>query len=100
MLREDTDTWRPILHPPDGLPETVRERIAADRERVREMFASLISDIGKTRDDREYGMGVEIGVDLPVRPHSGRVLVDEPDLSTTERLMDGAKAGLGTFWRQ
>jgi hypothetical protein len=55
MLREYTDIWRPILHPPGG---------------------------------------------LPVRPHFGRVLVDEPDLFTTERLMDGAKAGLGTFWRQ
>ena len=55
MLREDPDTWRPILHPTDG---------------------------------------------LPVRPHFGRVLVDEPDLFTTERLMDGAKAVLGTLWRQ
>jgi len=28
------------------------------------------------------------------------VLVDEPDLFTTERLMDGARAVLGTLWRQ
>ncbi len=100
MLREDPDTWRPILHPPDGMPETVRERIEADRERVRAMFASLISDIGKSRPDWKVDADLYSHAVLAIVEHFGRVLVDDPDLFTTERLMDGARAVLGTLWRQ
>ena len=100
MLREDPDTWRPILHPPDGMPEIVRDRIEADRERVRVMFVSLIADIGESRPDWKVDAELYSHAVLAIVEHFGRVLVDDPDRFTTERLMDGAKAMLGTLWRQ
>lgn len=100
MLHEDPDTWRPILHPPDGMPASVRERIQADRERVRVMFASLISDIAKSRPDWKVDADLYSHAVLAIVEHFGRVMVDDPDRFTTERLMEGAKAVLGTLWRQ
>jgi AcrR family transcriptional regulator len=100
MLHEDPDTWRPILHPPDGMPASVRERIEADRERVRVMFASLISDIAKSQPDWKVDADLYSHAVLAIVEHFGRVMVDDPDRFTTERLMEGAKAVLATLWRQ
>ena len=100
MLHEDPDTWRPILHPPDGMPATVRERIEADRERVRVMFASLISDIGRSRPDWKVDAELYSHAVLAIVEHFGRVMIDDPDRFTAERLLAGARAVLGTLWRQ
>lgn len=100
MLREDPDTWRPILHPPDGMPEAVRARIATDRERVREMFGSLIADIARSRPDWQVDAELYSHAVLAIVEHFGRVLIDDPDRFTTERLMAGATAVLETLWRQ
>jgi AcrR family transcriptional regulator len=100
MLREDPDTWRPILRPPESMPEAVRERIEADRERVREMFAGLIESIGETQPGWTVDAELYSHAVLAIVEHFGRVLLDHPDLFTTERLVSGARALLATLWRQ
>ena len=100
MLREDPDTWRPILRPPAGMPETVLERIEADRERVREMFAGLIEKIGESQPGWKVDAELYSHAVLGIVEHFGGVLLDHPDLFTTKRLVDGAKAVLATLWRQ
>jgi hypothetical protein len=37
---------------------------------------------------------------LAIVEHFGRVLLDHPERFTTERLVGGARAVLGTLWRQ
>lgn len=98
MVREDPDTWRPILQQPDGLPAVVLERIEADREKVRAMFAQLISGVGAeagpTFDADLYSHAV-----LAIIEHFGRLLLDDPDRFSTERMVDGATALLRLLFR-
>ncbi len=100
MLREDPAMWRPILRPPAGMPETVLERIEADRERVREMFAGLIEKIGRSQPGWKVDAELYSHAVLGIVEHFGGVMLDHPDLFSTERLVDGAKAVLGLLWRQ
>jgi AcrR family transcriptional regulator len=100
MLQEDPDMWRPILHPPYGMPEPVRERIEADRERIRVMFANLITEIGASRPDWEVDAELYSHAVLAIVEHFGRVMIDDPDRFTAERLIGGAEAVLATLWRQ
>jgi AcrR family transcriptional regulator len=98
MLREDPDTWRPILQPPDGLPSIVIERIEADREQVRTMVASLIAGVsaeaGPAFDADLYAHAA-----LAIVEHFGRLLLNDPDRFSTERMVDGATALLRLLWR-
>lgn len=100
MLREDPDTWRPVLRPPESMPAVVRERIEADRERVRLMFAGLIANIGEMRPGWQVDAELYSHAVLAVVEHFGRVLLDDPDRFTTERLVGGARALLGALWGQ
>jgi AcrR family transcriptional regulator len=80
----DPDTWRPILLPPDGTPQVVRERVDRDRERVRRQFASLL----------EWGVGRNGEVDLELASHAvvaviehwGRLVLSDPESFSAERL--------------
>lgn len=99
MLREDPDTWRPILQLPDGLPDSVLQRIEADRERVRSIFAMMIAGAS-------VGAGPGFDADLyahaalAIVEHFGRLLIDEPDRFSTERMVDAASTLLGLMWRR
>lgn len=100
MLRDDPDTWRPVLSPPESLPAPVVERIEADRERVREMFAGLILRVAESRPGWDVDAELYSHAALAVVEHFGRLLLDDPDRFTNERLVAGARALLGTIWRR
>ncbi|MEZ0577852.1 TetR/AcrR family transcriptional regulator [Nocardioides sp. MH1] len=90
MLRDDPDTWRPILQLPDGLPAEVTERIEADRERVRVIFAGLISQVSEQQEGPAFDADLYAHAMLAVVEHFGRLLLDDPDRFTTDRMVEGA----------
>lgn len=99
MVRDDPDTWRPILQLPEGLPEVVLQRIEADRERVRELFASYIAQVSGSQPGRDLDADLYAHAVLAIVEHFGRLLIDDPDRFSTERLIDGATALLHMLWR-
>ena len=99
MLREDPDTWRPILQVPDGLPTVVLERIEADRERVRTIFAGLVAGVSEQQDGPALDADLYAHAMLAVVEHFGRLLLDDPDRFTTERMVEGATRLLRLLWR-
>lgn len=98
MLREDPDTWRPILQPPDGLPAAVLERIEADRERIRVLFAGMIA-VSAEQKGAAFDADLYAHALVAVVEHFGRLLLDDPDRFTTERMVDGATRLLRLLWR-
>jgi AcrR family transcriptional regulator len=99
MLRDDPDTWRPILQLPDGLPVAVLQRIEADRERVREIFAGLIGNVSEQQEGPAFDADLYAHALLAVVEHFGRLLLDDPDRFTTERMVEGATRLLRLLWR-
>lgn len=89
----DELTWRPILLAPLGTPEVVRERIDADRERIRRQLAELLA-IGV---ELRGGPGIDVELAshalIGVLEHFGRLLLEDPDRFETDRLV-GFAAGL------
>ncbi|KAA1419504.1 TetR/AcrR family transcriptional regulator [Nocardioides humilatus] len=99
MVREDPDTWRPILQPPDGLPDAVLQRIEADREQVRGIFAGLIAGVSEQQDGVPFDADLYAHAMLAVVEHFGRLLIDDPDRFDTQRMVDGATRLLRLLWR-
>jgi AcrR family transcriptional regulator len=93
----DPLTWRPILVAPHGTPEVVRARIDADRERIREQVASLLT-AGLALRGRPAG-DVEIASHalVAVLEHFGRILLEDPDRFETERLVGLARMVLAAL---
>jgi AcrR family transcriptional regulator len=87
QVRSDPLTWQPILLAPVGTPDVVRARIDADRRNLVTQLAGLL----------ELGLAVRGGPDLDpevfahailaVLEHFGRLLLAEPDLFDTDRLV-------------
>ena len=98
MIREDPDTWRPILQPPDGLPAVVTERIEADRERVRALFSTFIAGVGEGQEGPPFDADLYAHAMVAVCEHFGRLLIDDPDRFSTERMVDGATRLLRMMW--
>jgi AcrR family transcriptional regulator len=97
----DPLTWRPILLAPHGTPEPVRERIDADRERVREQLAGLLAAGLAMRGDVEPRVDVEVASHalVAVLEHFGRLLLEEPERFDADRLVELARLLLGAFTR-
>lgn len=98
MIREDPDTWRPILQPPDGLPSVVIERIEADRERVRGLFSTFIAGVGEAKGVPPVDADLYAHALVAVCEHFGRLLLDDPDRFSTERMVDGATRLVRMLW--
>ncbi|WP_183095060.1 TetR/AcrR family transcriptional regulator [Nocardioides stalactiti] len=99
MVREDPDTWRPILQLPEGLPEVVLQRIEADRERVRAIFSGLISSVSANEKGAPFDADLYAHAVLAILEHFGRLLIDDPERFSTERMVDGANRILSLLWR-
>jgi len=97
MLREDPDTWRPILLNPAGMPEAVQERIEADKDRIRGIFAGLITSAAAVRGLPELDGEVLSHAFLAVIEHFGRLLLEDPERFTDERLIAVADTLLPLF---
>ncbi len=95
-IARDPVTWRPILVAPQGMPEAVRARIDEDRQRVREVLASMI---GVAFASRNVQPDVEVlsHALVAVLEHFARLLIEEPDLFEIDRLVDSVKVVLSAI---
>lgn len=93
MLLEDPMTWRAILQSPAGLPDVVRERIDADRDRVRSTIALMVTAVLPKGSDPE----VLSHAVLALLEHFGRLILAEPERFTAERLSGTARAMIGSW---
>lgn len=89
-VTSDPQTWRPILLAPHGTPGPVRDRIDGDREAIRRRIAELA----------ELGLPGTADVELlshavvAVLEHFGRLLLEDPDRFSADRLVAGVRAVL------
>ena len=92
-IARDPVTWRPILVAPQGMPEAVRTRIDDDRQRVREVLASMIGVAFAARDVQP-DVEVLSHALVAVLEHFARLLLEEPELFEIERLVSSVKVVL------
>lgn len=93
MLLDDPMTWRAILQSPAGLPDVVRERIDADRDRVRSTIALMITAVLPKGSDAE----VLSHAVLALLEHFGRLVLAEPERFSADRLSGTARAMIGSW---
>lgn len=87
QVKADPVTWQPILLAPHGTPEQVRGRIEGDRQRVRRDIAKLL-DLGlAVRGGPSLDTEVMAHAVLALMEHFGRLLLEQPDLFETDRLI-------------
>jgi AcrR family transcriptional regulator len=87
QVRTDPLTWRPILVAPDAAPEPVRDRIAADRERVVAQVGGLLALGAAMREGPALDAEVMAHAVVAVMEHFGRLLLLDPDRFDTDRLV-------------
>ncbi len=92
-ISSDPVTWRPILVSTRGMPEAARARIDEDRQRVREVLASMIGAVFAGRDVQP-DVDVLAHALVAVLEHFARLLLEEPELFEIERLVDSVKVVL------
>ena len=100
MVREDPATWQIIVMPPEGLPEAVRARIDADRDRVVDVFASLASEFLAEGGAAEVDGEVLGHALLGILEHFGRLLLTDPDRFDADRLVSAARSVLVVLFPQ
>jgi AcrR family transcriptional regulator len=93
IVTADPTAWRPILLPPHGTPAEVRDRIDADRERVRLQIEGLIGFASGGAVDAE----VLSHALLAVLEHFGRLLIEDPNRFEPDRLVDSVVGVLGAL---
>ena len=92
-VRADPMTWRPILFAPVGMPEQVRARIDADRENFLVQVQGLLEVGLALRGGPRLDPEVAAHAILAILEHFGRLILDQPDRFTTDRLV-GTIGGL------
>jgi len=98
VLRDDPEMWRPILLAPEGMPDAVRMRIEADKDRIRMLFAAWISAVQAQRAGPVLDAEVLAHAILAIVEHFGRVLLIDPGKFDDERLVDAARGLLSALW--
>lgn len=93
----DPLTWRPILLAPEGTPTPVRERIARDREVVRERVAVLLEAGLALRGGPDLDAEIVSHALMAILEHFGRLIVEDPDRFEVERLVATVQAVLGSL---
>jgi AcrR family transcriptional regulator len=83
----DPLTWRPIFLAPEGTPGPVRERIARDRELVRQQLKSVL-EFGLERRGGPQGVDTEVlsHAMIAIGEYFGRLLLEPPAELDAERL--------------
>ena len=92
QVRSDPTTWQPILLAPVGTPEVVRQRIDADRRNFVTQLAGLLGLGLALRGGPDLDPEVFAHAILAVLEHFGRLLLTEPDLFDTDRLVAAVEA--------
>ena len=91
-VREQPATWRLVLHPPDGSPPELRERIEANRARIRQELQALLA-WGLQERGGPHGVDVELLAHLLVHvgENAARLLLADPQGNPPPRLLRFAR---------
>ncbi len=89
IVRDDPETWRPILLSGEGTPVAVRERIARDRDVVRGRIEWLLDAGLRLRGGPEIDTEMASHALLAVAEYFGRMLIERPDQFDPDRLVAG-----------
>ncbi|MGI5456053.1 TetR/AcrR family transcriptional regulator [Streptomyces sp. CA-249302] len=99
MLREDPDTWRPILLPPGNMPTVVRDRIEADRERFRRRVETWLTHTLADRSDAPpLDPRILAHALVACAEHFGRVALTDPTRFDPAHLITQVQLILGAVW--
>ena len=90
-VADDPMTWRPILLAPTGMPPEVHERIAKDRERIRESLAMLIETGLAFMGGPKLDAQIISHMMLAMAEHFGRLVLESPDDFDVDRLAETIK---------
>jgi hypothetical protein len=66
---------------------------------VRGIFSGLIASVSEQQEGPAFDADLYAHAVLAVVEHFGRLLLDDPDRFTTERMVDGATRLLRLLWR-
>lgn len=96
-VRGDPMTWQPILLARTGMPEQVRARIDTDRANLTTQIAGLLELGLAIRGGPVLDPEVLAHAIVAVLEHFGRLLLAEPDLFDTDRLVATITGLLGAL---
>ena len=94
VVTHDPEAWRPVLFADDATPMQVRDRIAADRELVRQQVARLADDLllWPQKDPEVLSHAV-----LAILEHFARMLVVDPERFSADRLVASVLQVIGAL---
>jgi AcrR family transcriptional regulator len=99
VVSGDPLTWRPILLTLDRMPAAVRERIARDREVVRARIEFLLVAGLRLRGGPEIDAEMASHALIAVAEYFGRMLIEQPQVLDTERLVAAVESVLAALRR-
>jgi AcrR family transcriptional regulator len=97
VVTNDPLAWRPILLAAEGTPAEVRERIASDRELVRQRIEFLLNAGLALRGGPEIDVELASHALIAVAEYFGRMLIERPDAIDAERLVSAVESLLTTL---
>jgi AcrR family transcriptional regulator len=86
MFAANPDQWRPMLLAQDGAPTAVIQRIEADRSKVRDTIAGLISGYALMTGAGPVDAELVAHAAVALLEHFGRLMLTDPDEFTPERI--------------
>lgn len=95
----DPLTWRPVLLAPEGTPIVVRQRIAHDRELVRQRVQSLLELALPPKRLARTDTEITAHALIAVAEHFGRLLVEDPARFDIDRLVGSAETLIAAMRR-
>jgi AcrR family transcriptional regulator len=94
-VREEPVTWRLVLMPPEGTPEILRERAVEIRRAVTEQLAAVAPQVMTTPSGPPPDPELAALTMQAIAEDAARLLLDDPDRYSIERLLGHAKWLLG-----
>lgn len=79
-VARDPDTWRPILLPPEGTPEVVRERVQRNRAEIRRQLEQLVA-LRRGGDLELLAYTIQVAAE-----EAGRLVLTDPERYPPGRL--------------
>lgn len=99
-IQQSPDVWRPVLGLTQNAPEVVRTRIDATEELIRGYIGDALQTGLETRGGPYLDTDVLSHLVLATGKHFGRLILDQPEQYTSERLAGALKDLLAAFTPQ
>ena len=98
MFAANPDQWRPMLLTQAGAPAAVIQRIEADRSKVRDTIAGLISGYALMTGAGSVDAALVAHAAVALLEHFGRLMLTDPDEFTPERITAAVVQTIGLIF--